>query len=275
MKTKILIAIILCCGLHVFGQNSNQIEVLTLGSFHFRFPNLDIKKIEKGEQIDVLDKKHQAEIEQIVKKLAKFKPTIIAIERQPDNQAETDADYEKYLLGKYVLKRDEDEQIGFRLGKLAGVKKLFCVDEWGGDFQSVSKIMDDKTNPKRQEIIDFLSKNPDSSKFFNPPLILKKQGISAQLKAFNSPEYVKRSLGDYLIGVFKYETPEDKYFGPDFVTGWWFNRNLRIFRNIQRIKAKPTDKIFVIFGAGHLNLLNPFFDSSPEYKLMNTNDYLK
>lgn len=82
-------------------------------------------------------------------------------------------------------------------------------------------------------------------------------------------------LGNYLTGIFKYETKENEFFGPDFVTGWWFNRNLRILRNIQKINAKPTDRILVIFGAGHMNLLNLLFDSSPEYKLVKVNDYLK
>jgi len=82
-------------------------------------------------------------------------------------------------------------------------------------------------------------------------------------------------MGTYLIGTFKYETKGNEFFGPDFVTGWWFNRNLRIFRNIQKINAKPADRILVIFGAGHMTLLNSFFDASPEYKLLKVNDYLK
>ncbi len=96
----------------------------------------------------------------------------------------------------------------------------------------------------------------------------------AELKRLNSAEYVKKGLGDYLIGIFKYETKENDQLGPDFVTSWWFNRNLRIFRNIQRINAKPDDRILVIYGAGHLNLLNIFFEASPEYQFLHINDYL-
>ena len=85
----------------------------------------------------------------------------------------------------------------------------------------------------------------------------------------------ERDLGNYLTGVFKYQWANDPFFGADFTTGWWFNRNLRIFRNIQKINAKPSDRILVIFGAGHMNLLNIFFKASPEYKLVETNKYLK
>ena len=91
----------------------------------------------------------------------------------------------------------------------------------------------------------------------------------------NSEEYVKKGLGVYLIGVFKYETEDYKQFGPDYVTSWWFNRNLRIFRNIQRIDATAEDRILVIYGAGHMNLLNVFFEASPEYNLIPVNSYLK
>lgn len=274
-KLSLAITVLLALSVQTFGQKSEPIEVLTLGSFHFNFPNLDVKKIDKKDQIDVLDAKYQKEIAAIVGKLAKFRPTIIVIECRDDEKSKMDAAYAEYLQGKHELKRGEEEQIGFRLGKLVGVPKLDCADEWGGDTQNVLKIMDDKSNPERQKIIDFIGSNPDKAKASNPTKIFKTRGILAQLRELNSPENLKRSLGDYLIGVFKYETADDKYFGPDFVTGWWFNRNLRIFRNIQKINAKPGDRIFVLFGAGHMNLLNPFFESSPEYKLKPVNEILK
>ncbi|MCS2306524.1 DUF5694 domain-containing protein [Bacteroides thetaiotaomicron] len=38
---------------------------------------------------------------------------------------------------------------------------------------------------------------------------------------------------------------------------------------------KSAKRILVIFGAAHMNLLNYLFECSPEYKLLNVNDYLK
>ena len=81
-------------------------------------------------------------------------------------------------------------------------------------------------------------------------------------------------LGDYLIGHFKNESTEGDYTGTDFEAGRWFDRNLRIFRNIQRI-PKSVKRILVIFGSGHMNLLNYLFECSPEYKLLNINDFLQ
>lgn len=100
------------------------------------------------------------------------------------------------------------------------------------------------------------------------------KGILPQLIHLNDPEHIKKDLGNYLIGHFKYESDKGDYTGTDFESGRWFNRNLRIFRNIQRT-PKSARRILVIFGAAHMNLLNYLFECSPEYKLLDVNDYLK
>jgi len=259
----------------VFAQPQKRIEVLTLGTFHFAFPNLDIIKTNAKDQIDVLSPKYQREIEDIVERIEKFKPTIIAIERESSEQAKYDSLYSKYLQNEYNLSRSEEEQIGFRLAKMSGIKKLYCVNSWGMDYEGLSPILEGKDSVAGKKFWNFFYKNPDSSILYNPDPIFKTKGIRAELKRINDSNDRKSDLGTYLIGVFKYQTKDNEYFGPDFVTGWWFNRNLRIFRNIQKINAKSTDRILVIFGAGHMNLLNLLFDSSPEYKFNKVNDYLK
>lgn len=257
-------------------SNTGQIQVLTLGTFHFSFPNLDVEKTEDNDQIDVLDAKYQKEIELIVDKLAKFKPTKIVIEREPEYQKKYDSLYQSYLKNNHKLSRSEDQQIGFRLAKRLGLKHLYCTDAWGEDYEDVKNLMDGKDSIERQKFEEFFYNNPDSLllSYRNEKQIFKTQGILAELKRINTDSELSKSLGDYLIGVFKYETPVNNQFGVDFTTGWWFNRNLRIFRNIQRVDATPGDRVLVIYGAGHMNLLNIFFEASPEYELLYINDYL-
>lgn len=252
------------------------IKILTLGSFHFNFPNLDVEKVADDNKIDVLEPKHQKEIELIVNKLEKFKPTKIVIERQPNFQKKYDSLYESYLNGKHKLNRSEEQQIGFRLAKRLGIKRLNCADAWGSDYEDVKQLFEGKDSIAKQRFMDFFYNHPDSllKSSRNEKQIFKTQGILAELKRINDDNEITESLGDYFIGVFKYETPENNQFGADFTTGWWFNRNLRIFRNIQRINATSKDRILVIFGSGHMNLLNIFFKASPEYELLNVNDYL-
>lgn len=253
-----------------------KIKVLTLGSFHFNFPNLDVAKTTDDDKIDVLEPKYQKEIELIINKLEKFKPTKIVIEAEPELQEKYDSLYNSYRIGIHTLSRSEVQQIGFRLAKHLGLKQLYCTDAWGEDYESVKQLFEAKDSIPEQKFMDFFYNNPDSllASFKNEKPIFKTEGILAELKYLNDSKSITKNLGDYLIGVFKYETPENKQFGADFTTGWWFNRNLRIFRNIQRIGATPEDRILVIYGAGHMNLLNIFFEASPEYELLSVNDYL-
>jgi len=255
--------------------NGQKTEVLTLGTFHFNFPNLDLKKIDKADQIDVLEPVYQEEIEKIVSMLAKFRPTIICIERDPEKQAKYDSLYSAYLSGKYALSRSEDEQLGFRLARLMSLKKLSCVNAWGRDYEIVERTLDNPDSVEFRKFMKYFYKNQDSLLSFYRTPVFKTEGILAELRMANTESAIRMDLGNYLIGIFRYETKDDEYFGPDFVTGWWFNRNLRIFRNIQKLNASPSDRILVIFGAGHMNLMNFFFNSSPQYKLVNANDYLK
>lgn len=272
---KSILTLTLSLFLFVANGQNKKTAVLTLGTFHFAFHNLDIKKVDKKNQIDILEPKYQKEIEDIVKDISKYKPTIIAIEREPRLQSKIDSIYDKYLKGEHKLSREEYEQIGFRIAKLFGHKKLYCVDDGGDQYEYVNQFFESNDSIEKRNFMDYFEHNPDSLKFYYQGPIFATKGILAELRQLNDEKEIKRGLGNYLIGIFKYETKEKEYFGPDFTTGWWFNRNLRIFRNIQRINANPSDRILIIFGAGHMNILNTLFDCSPEFELLKTNDYLE
>lgn len=80
---KLSLTLILALSISIaFGQ-PKKTEVLTLGTFHFNFLNLDVSKITASDQSDVLQPKYQKDIEDIVRRVAAFKPSIIVIERDP------------------------------------------------------------------------------------------------------------------------------------------------------------------------------------------------
>lgn len=273
MKLSLTLILVLPC-LITFGQ-PQKTEVLTLGTFHFEFRNLDVSKMALPDQIDVLQPKYQKEIENIVRRIAVFKPTVIAIERDPVLQAKYDSLYNKFLYGEYTLGRDEVEQIGFRLARQFNLKTLYCVNDWGENYEYIDSVLKSKDSTVLNKFQNYFYHHPDSSKMFFNQNLFKEKGILADLINRNDEKNQEKDLGNYLIGVFKYQLGDNLFFGTDFTTGWWFNRNLRIFRNIQNINAKPTDRILIIFGAGHMNLLNLFFKVSPEYHLQKINNYLK
>lgn len=258
------------------GGDDVRIEVLTLGTFHFRFPNRDVAQVAPEDTIDVLDGRYQEEIERVVERLSRFKPTIVVVEAPPRSQDTYDKRYQAYLDGTGVLSRNETEQLGFRLARIAGLKSVHCVDVFGDDYESVKTLLQGD-EASRRAFMQFFTRNPDCHRMvdYGEKPVCRSQGLLAELMRLNTEAHIKASLGDYLMGIFKYETPENPLLGADFTSGWWFNRNLRIFRNIQRINACSSDRILVIYGAGHMNLLNLFFDVSPEYRLNRVGAFLE
>lgn len=276
MKTIVLLLFFASITLEIQCQTQGRVKIMTVGSFHFNFPNLDVQKIDESDKIDVLEQKYQTEIESIVSKLARFKPTIIVIERTPREQTKMDSLLKNYIEGRHTLHRSEDQQIGFRLAKRLNIHRLYCVDEWGNFNSAIAKIIDGSADSATiTKFESYYEHNEDSAKRYIAPSVFKSKGITEQLRQMNQPSTIKKSLGSYLIGIFKYEDNYNDFTGVDFETGRWFSRNLKILRNIQRIRTKESDRILVLYGAGHLNLLNYFFECSPEYELVSPLKYLQ
>jgi hypothetical protein len=64
----------------------------------------------------------------------------------------------------------------------------------------------------------------------------------------------------------------DTYVGADLVSKW-YDRNIRIFANLQRI-AQPGDRIIVLFGSGHAALLRDLIQHDQRMRLVEARDYL-
>lgn len=275
MKTMTLF---LCCLLLAGGlsgqdrQAPPKTQVMTLGVFHFAYPNLDAVKVTEEDQISVLDEPYQSEIRAISSALLEFRPTIIAVESNPENQARLDSVYNLYRQGKWTLQRNEIQQLGFRMAAEAGLDRVWCVDDMGRHYDNVWSAFSDSL--RMEQFSHYYDHFPDSA-YLVPHPDLRVSSIIKSLIEGNDPKSVKERLGVYLLNPFKYEETPGDFFGVDFESGRWFNRNLRIFRNIQRTPYTPDDRILVIVGREHLNLLNPLFDASPEFELVSPLPYLE
>lgn len=94
---------------------------MTLGVFHFNYPNLDKRLIATGDEVDVLLPRYKAEIEELVSRIEEFRPTHIAVEIEPGYQSQYGSLHDAYLSGTFKLGRDEVFQIAFRVGKESGI----------------------------------------------------------------------------------------------------------------------------------------------------------
>ena len=98
--------------------------------------------------------------------------------------------------------------------------------------------------------------------------------ILESLTKMNDPEMIRRSHMVYFTDRFDFETEDFDFSGVDgFITGW-FNRNMRVFRNVKRFTDDENDRILVIYGAGHLPILNHLFEHSPIHDFVSPMPYL-
>lgn len=270
--------LLLLCGVFtigsVFGQNigkPKQTQIMTLGVFHFAYPNLDAVTTEDKDKVSVLEEPYQSEIIAIANSISEYKPTIIAIEVSPDQQKGIDSLYLLYKRDEFNLKKSEIYQLGFRVGKKFNLPVIYCVNDWGRQYDNISGLVKDSARLAKFE--EYYLHSPDS--IYNCDREPKKiTSIINELIDLNDPEQIKERLSVYLLNPFKYEEQAGDFTGVDFETGRWFNRNLRIFRNIQRIPHNSDDRILLIIGREHLNLLNLFFDVSKEFDLVSPLPYL-
>ena len=159
--------LILLCGVAIscstFGQTNDappQTKIMTLGVFHFAYPNLDAVKTEDKDKISVLDEPFQSEIIAVSKAICEYKPTIIAIEVTPDRQFKTDSLYSLYKNNKFTLGKEERYQLGFRIGKSLNIPVIYCVNDWGRHYDNIEALFNDST--RNAEFEEYYLHSPDS-----------------------------------------------------------------------------------------------------------------
>lgn len=248
-------------------------KVLLLGTFHFGYPNLDAHKTDSSKFIDVLSAERQKEIQQLADVIMRFKPTRFYIEGW--NQAFQDSLYNEYVNGKYKLGRNENYQLGYRVARQAGLKKVFAVDasNFASENYKTYKWIDSMWNVNNP--VDSVRDKYWSKKFSD--FYDTSDSIETTLTMLENfllmaqPATLKRMHGAYLTGGFS--TRENN--GPDMLAMWWYSRNLRIFNKILQTKPGDEDRIVVLFGNGHVPILKQCFESSPEFELVELKSLLK
>jgi hypothetical protein len=253
------------------GEKQPRTQLLLLGTFHFDDAGLDAHKPEHG--FDALSERRQKEIEEVLDRLARFRPTHIAVEYAREQQERLDQAYAKFLAGESEPRANEIYQIGFRLGKRLGLERVVAVDAEGRAYEP--DMTDEQYEarvaallvgvaPERvaaesawDERFEKLYKWEDGQ--------VDTQSLRKLLLYVNEPEVLVRHHGHYLVGDFKLGRDDD-YFGADLKTRW-YNRNLRIFHNLLRIPAGPSDRVLLVIGAGHVPILRHAALSSPDFRL--------
>lgn len=244
-------------------------KLMILGTFHFSDAGLDAYKPKFT--VNIKSDKRQQEVKALLDILAKFKPTKVAIEsrRQPLH----DSLYTEFLNNRYQPGENEIFQIGYRLAGMMKHKRLFAIDAPSADPETMN-VDSFAIAHQQQQYLDKtyiklffeLYAKDDSLKSVLP--------LRTTLAYENNPERLQLGLGHYLVGDIKVAA-DGLYPGAD-QTAYWWGRNLRIFANILQLAAESKEeRVFVLIGAGHLQILRWLALSCPEIEFVDAYDYLK
>ena len=249
---------------HALAQSpAPRAEVLVLGVYHMANPGHDIFNTKAD---DVLAPKRQQEIEQLARVLKKFAPTKIAIEADVWSQR-VPKEYADYLAGKYTLSRNEIDQIGYRLAKELGNKAVYPVDA-DGEFPFQRVVNYAKGSGKSKELEAMMNEVSAGVKAQND--YLASHSVLETLLYMNSDSHVADDVGFYFREA-HFGEPGD-WAGADLVADW-YRRNIRIYSNVVRLIDSPSERVLVIFGAGHLGWLRQQFGNDPSIRLRKLADF--
>lgn len=259
--------------LEAFRSHPPMAEVLLLGTFHFKDAGLDAYKPEVD--IDILSERRQRELAEMLDRIAEgFRPTKIAIEaRGAWAERIVSEEYPAWLGGQFELRSNEIYQIAFRLGRQLDHERLFPVDATGRAYEGLPT---DRAAWAREHGQDHLLENEWHDRFMalyrGDDRAKAQRSLTETFLAMNDPQRLLTGHGHYLLGGIALGD-EENYLGADHLTGWWYNRNLRIYAKIRRI-AEPGDRILVLIGAGHVPIIRHAFDASPEFRLIEVAEVL-
>lgn len=247
--------------------DDDRIEVLLLGSYHMSNPGADAFNLEAD---DVLTPGRQAEIAAVVDRLEQFAPTHVTVEAPWGDEATMER-WRGYVAGERELRRSEEEQIGFRLAHRMGHETVHAIDSPSSmDFESVAAAA--MQDPRLAQLMGGMQAVGEEAMAMMGDW-LANGTVGSMLWNMNTPQSIALTHMPY-IELFAQISVDDNYAGPDMVADW-YRRNIRIFSNITRVAHQPDDRVFMVFGSGHIPLVRQLVIEHPNYCVEDPLPYLE
>lgn len=245
---------------------SNLLSIIIIGTDHFE--KSSVQDYGKTEELDIFSQRKQMEIHNIVTSLKEYAPTKIVLEYPLKYQSSLTDEYQKYLAGNFKLSANERHQIGFKLATELGHENIFAVD-WNEE-EGVPDIFDymqrHETEKSRQIFVDIGKMIAEA----NEKSLTST--IGEYLLFLNEAQQVRKNHQLYmdiaLIGE------DDENIGAKWVANYWYYRNLLIYKNIKNL-ACESDRLLVIYGVGHVYMLNQLVHEGDQFNIEYPGDYLK
>jgi len=242
----------------VLGGKTAGAQVLVIGTYHMSNPGLDPISVRAD---DVLSPRRQGEIDQLADKLARFRPTKVAVEIPFGSDSTSNALYRRYLGGSHALDRTEMQQLGFRVARRAGLPRIHGVD-YDLDV-NVAAVMVWALTHGQPELAT-AAQRLSARLLAEADSMMRNASVGAIVSALNSAR-ADSAHGIYMAAL---RVGADTSYPGATMTARWYERNLRIASNILRLVESPSDRVLVIIGAAHGPILRELLARVPGVRVV-------
>jgi len=240
---------------------AKKIQVMLVGTYHFSNPGKDLNNVDA---VDVLTAARQMEIENVVKQLARFEPTRVAVEWPKEI---VDERYAKYLAGTLETTRNEVVQFGFRLAKLRQLSRVEGLDV-NGDFPFDPVMEWAKAHKREQEIERAMS--AAQAEVAKVSALQRETTIGGVLRYLNSSDAIERNHAFYPAMLTMGAGAEQP--GVALFVAWQ-KRNLEICARLLQ-SVRPGDRVVTFYGQGHIYLIRQCLREQPGVEVIDPQKFL-
>lgn len=247
-------------------ESEGKVQVLNFGTFHMGYTSDENKT-----EFDEHDLENQKKVHEVAKMISSFKPTIILVEVPPEKDSLIQSKYNAYLKdpGMFFKHPTEIELLAYELGRICNTKRIQGIDHRMGYNYNIGNEIENSIDPTWHDkyYLDPLN--------FYPEVNINQDNLDLydKLKLTNHDRFL-----DFLITInadmLTHAGTKNGFEGADEATKY-YQRNLRMYSNMNRIDLSPDDRVFILMGASHTAFFRDFMSRSPKYEMVNTFDYLK
>ena len=249
----------------VSDNGPEPVRVMVLGAYHFGNPGADLNNAKVD---DVLTPQRQKELAVLADALKTFNPTVVAVEASAEPPY-IDIDYSSFKPEDLAKQRNETVQIGYRVAHVAGVERVYAVDEQPSEgepdyfpFGRVQQQAEEMGAAERLKVMaDFGSVIGEFDE------LQKSKSVPELLMFWNSGKIPNDFYWNIItIGQGEKQTGAE-------LAAYWFLRNAKIFNKLVQV-TKPGDRVILLYGSGHAAWLTEIIEKTPGYVLEPTLPYL-
>lgn len=212
----------------------------------------------------------QAQIADVVERLARFHPTKVLVEATFGDPKYAD-EYRRYRAGRFTLGANEIYQYGYKLAARSGNTAIYPIDTFGpstyDDKSASGKRIDAYLRANFRRVRD-----PEFDAFLRRDDEIQLHGTYLEhLRYLNTDRAIVANASWYGIFVGMGRSADNA--GATYVADWYV-RNCFIFSNVLSV-IHPGDRVVLLVGQGHEYLLRDFVRLNPTLVDVNPMQYLK